>query len=130
MKNFIVTLFIVLLVVTGCNKKNDDKQSGIDKLIETTNKTKKNIAEELAYAVRSSAKIYYSVALLEGTITDDIVFTCTSDGCVSDSKILELSTPPSSGTITIKEDGVIEFDDIIINGYRCHIPDIGAISCS
>lgn len=49
-------------------------------------------------------------------------FTCNGNACTNANNVtldLEDMDIPTSGTITINEDGTVSFDGIVINGYTC-----------
>ena len=68
--------------------------------------------------------------MLENESFGKMVFTCNEYGCSTENETLDLyGNSPTSGTITINEDGTIEFKGIVIDGYSCEIPDSGEAIC-
>lgn len=134
-KNFIgiVCLILCMSLFTGCGKKKEKTPNVIDetqKVLDEIEIAKKNAASRTAESIKYTAETYYYVALIEKGSFDKMVFTCNEYGCSTENETLDLySDYPTSGTITINEDGTIEFKGIVIDGYSCEIPDSGEAIC-
>ena len=113
-KNFIgiVCLILCMSLFTGCGKKKEKTPNVIDetqKVLDEIEIAKKNTAARTAEGVRNTVNEY---------------------GCSTENETLDLyGNSPTSGTITINEDGTIEFKGIVIDGYNCEIPDSGEAIC-
>lgn len=129
--SFLILLFIGLFV--GCGKKKEDNPSITDvtkEVLDYVEQAKIGIAETSADGLRREAQVYYYLVLIETGSFDKMTFTCSEYGCSTENETLDLTgTSPTSGTITINADGTIEFKDIVINGYKCEIPDSGEVTC-
>lgn len=136
MKKSIISVFMLVLFIglfVGCGKKKEDTPSITDvtkEVLDEVEKAKIGAAETSAYGIKIEVQTYYYSVLLENGAFDETVFTCSEYGCATENETLDLSgTAPTSGTITINADGTIEFKDIVINGYKCEIPDSGEVTC-
>ena len=90
-----------------------------------------SVTKDMAYGLRKTVQLYYQTALIENNLSTTIIFNCSDEGCISGDIKLDLNvTSPSSGTITLNMDGTAVYSDIVINGYKCEIPNSGEISCS
>ncbi len=129
----IVCLILCMSLFTGCGKKKEKTPNVIDetqKVLDEIEIAKKNTAARNAEGVRDTVKTYYFSLLLENGSFGKMVFTCNEYGCSTENETLDLyGNSPTSGTITINEDGTIEFKGIVIDGYNCEIPDSGEAIC-
>ncbi len=129
----IVCLILCMSLFTGCGKKKEKTPNVIDetqKVLDEIEIAKKNTAARTAEGIRNTVKTYYFSLLLENEPFGKMVFTCNEYGCSTENENLDLyGNSPTSGTITINEDGTIEFKGIVIDGYSCEIPDSGEAIC-
>ena len=134
-KNFIgiVCLILCMSLFTGCGKKIEETLNVFDetqKVLDAIEFAKTHAAARTAEGIRNTVKTYYFSLLVENESFDKMVFTCNEYGCSTENETLDLyGNSPTSGTITINEDGTIEFKGIVIDGYSCEIPDSGVAIC-
>ena len=89
-------------------------------ILNLINKTRIEAAQDSAYGIRDAAKIYFHSNLDDYS---EITFFCSksNNGCISDDKRLDFDgIIPDSGTIKIKNDGLITGTDFVIDGYSCN----------
>lgn len=121
-------------------------------------RARKGAATDAAYGVRKEAQLIYSTALMEhptafkqitvdfsksmnkdgGAVADGdksypetVYFKDDADTTGSKTTVLfELDgTSPSAGKIAINGTGTITYTGIIINNYKCVIPESGEVTC-
>lgn len=126
----VIIIFVIILLLVGCSKKDEKNLLDPTDVLDEVEKTKMETAATGAYTLKRNVELYYTMSLLDGDDFETIIFNCSSNGCISDKGKLDLSLIPSSGQIMLKADGSATYSDIIINGYKCNIPEIGNISCS
>ncbi len=134
MRKIFLVLAVVILLMSGCSQKKNKSNDIFDdtkEIVDEINEAKRNVAKNSAYNLRHSVELYYHILLIDMVSFEEIVFTCSKDGCATENETLDLyGDAPTSGTITINYDGTFEFNNIVINGYKCNIPKTGTITCS
>lgn len=156
MKKKYLIIIMVLCLLVGCGKKEEIKNSSNsnneveqneqkvpDKVNDDKNlldpsdvlgeveQAKMGVAQNVAYSLRSATQMFYMIELMENGDFETTTFTCNGKECSNGVEQLDIDREiPSSGEITINEDGTTIFSNIVINGYKCNIPDSGEITCT
>ena len=121
----IVILAIIALIV-------------VPQVIKILNKARLSSAEDSTYGIVKSAENYITEFMLKnnGELPNtNLTFSCGNDGCslneidkLSSYNLTDLDklnykgTKATSGLVTIKENGNIEVNNVIINGFACNYP--------
>ncbi len=121
----IVILAIIALIV-------------VPQVIKILNKARLSSAEDSTYGIVKSAENYITEFMLKnnGELPNmSLTFSCGNDGCslneidkLSSYNLTDLDklnykgTKATSGLVTIKENGNIEVNNVIINGFTCNYP--------
>lgn len=126
----ILIMFMIIGLLVGCSKKEEKNLLDPADVLDEVEKAKMETAATGAYNLKRNVDFYYTMALLDGDDFETTIFNCSSDGCISDKGTLDLSIIPSSGQIILNSDGSATYSNIVINGYKCNIPDSGNITCS
>ncbi len=121
----IVILAIIALIV-------------VPQVIKILNKARMSSAEDSTYGIVKSAENYITEFMLKnnGELPNmSLTFSCGNDGCslneidkLSSYNLTDLDklnykgTKATSGLVTIKENGNIEVNNVIINGFTCNYP--------
>ena len=110
----------------------------VPQVIKILNKARLSSAEDSTYGIVKSAENYITEFMLKnnGELPNtNLTFSCGNDGCslneidkLSSYNLTDLDklnykgTKATSGLVTIKENGNIEVNNVIINGFACNYP--------
>lgn len=112
------------------NKDNDKNLLDPSDVLEETNNAKVSIVQNSVYSLKKEIEYFYLLKLIEDDF-HTITFICNGKECSNEEENLDIAgIIPSSGKITINEDGTTLFSDIVIDGYKCNIPSSGDITCT
>ena len=139
-KKLLIIVFILCLLV-GCGKKENlsnpdnvlekNEQNIPNAVLEEMEKAKISAAQNSFYGLQNVTQMFYLECLVDNNEFEKTTFICNGTECSNGKEKLEiLGDTPSSGEITINEDGTTIFSDIVINGYKCNIQNSGNVSCS
>lgn len=79
---------------------------------------KKNSAADSAYGALNAVQSYYtSTQLKESPETLPLTVEWSENG--PNKAVIMSGTPPTSGSITLKNDGTYEVEGLVVNGYSC-----------
>lgn len=131
-KYLIVFMLVCLLVITGCGKKEEEKNLlDPSDVLDVTNQVKERTIKDIAYNLRQETNLFYMTKLMIGDDFEETTFMCNGEECSNDEEKLDLiGTIPSAGKITISPNGEMKFSNIVIDGYKCNIPSSGNITCT
>ncbi len=150
---------LVLCLFAGCGKKDEGKnlentnhvinQSGQElpddslsndedknvlnssDTLEQIEQAKISAAKNTFYAMENVVQNFYVMELMMDTNFKTTTFVCNGVECSNGIKALDVQGKvPSSGEITVNEDGTVLFSNIVIDGYKCNVLDSGEITCS
>ena len=150
---------MVFCLFVGCGKKEDEKNlSNTDTVLDQSEQglpndsssndedknilnpsdalgqieqAKINVAENTFYMIEHAVQYFYINELMMSADFAATTFVCNGKECSNGTEKLDLSgTVPSSGEITVNEDGTVIFSNIVIDGYKCNVSDSGAATCS
>lgn len=159
MKRKILMIMLVLCLFAGCGKKDEGKnlentnhvinQSGQElpddslsndedknvlnssDTLEQIEQAKISAAKNTFYAMENVVQNFYVMELMMDTNFKTTTFVCNGVECSNGIKALDVQGKvPSSGEITVNEDGTVLFSNIVIDGYKCNVLDSGEITCS
>ncbi len=100
--------------------------------VDYINISRNSASEDAAYGIKKAAQLYYMTILLDSpAIFNEITFNCDGTSCTSaNGTKLEIDgVIPTSGSITISENGDVTATGIVINGFLCDIPNTESIVC-
>ena len=112
-------------------------------------KARKGAAEDTGYGIRKEAQLLYQTTLMSETkftkIEVDFSKTMTKEGktypetkifTTTNSEGIEANNPfeidgtiPTNGKVTIMNSGDITYENIVISGYECNVPQVGKVTC-
>lgn len=132
MKKKVLIIVFTLCLLVGCGKKEEEKNLlDPSDVLEATEQSKIHIAEDISYSLRQETKMFYLTWLMDNGSFEKTTFICNGKECSNGTEQLDLSgNIPSSGSITIDVQGEMIFSNIVIDGYKCNIPNSGNITCS
>lgn len=132
MKKKYLIIMIVLCLLVGCGKKEEEKNLlDPSDVLDVTEHAKEKTIKDIAYNLRKETNLFYLTKLMLDNDFEETTFICNGEECSNDvEKLYLLGTIPSSGKITINASGEMKFSNIVIDGYKCNIPNSGDITCT
>lgn len=155
MKKKILMIMLVLCLFAGCGKKdvpntdhvidqsgqelpsdsssNDEGKNVLNPsdTLEQIEQAKISAAKNTFYAMENVAQNFYVTELMMNADFKSTTFVCNGIECSNGIKALDVQGKvPTSGEITVNEDGTVLFSNIVIDGYMCNISNSGEVTCS
>lgn len=120
---FLIILVVIIIIAFIMQQNNNEK---------VKEKINKVVALDTAYGIEKAAKLYYKNEISSGSSQFKLtVFWCNGDECSKDGKRLDLSgiTVPTSGTITIYQNGNVKGENLSIGNFTCHFSESENPTC-